>query len=51
MTLIRRGEKIALNYVAPMDFDERAQSVIPKVANVQNFIKRLKARNFRKQFW
>ena len=45
MTLVRRGEKIALNYVAPMDFDERTQSVIPKLANVQNFIKRLKNRN------
>ena len=45
MTLVRRGEKIALNYVAPMDFDERTQSVVPKLANVQNFIKRLKNRN------
>ena len=45
MTLVRRGEKIALNYVAPLDFDERTQSVIPKLANVQNFIKRLKNRN------
>ena len=45
MTLVRRGEKIALNYVAPFDFDERTQSVVPKLANVQNFIKRLKNRN------
>ena len=45
MTLIRRGEKIALKFVAPMDYDENTQTVIPKLANVQNFIKRLKSRN------
>ena len=44
MTLIRRGEKIALKYVAPLDFDETSQSVIPKLVNVQNFIKKLKSR-------
>ena len=44
MTLIRRGEKIALKYVAPLDFDETTQSVIPKLVNVQNFIKKLKLR-------
>ena len=44
MTLIRRGEKIALKYVAPLDFDETTQSVIPKLVNVQNFIKKLKSR-------
>ena len=45
MELIRRGEKIALHYVAPLDFDEENQTVIGKVSNVTSFIKRLKSRN------
>jgi len=45
MTLIRRGEKIALKYVAPDDFDETAHRVIPDAAHVRNFIAKLKNRN------
>lgn len=45
MSLIRRSEVIALNYVAPLDFDQGNQTVIPKTVNVNNFIRKLKARN------
>ena len=44
MTLIRRGEKIALKYIAPLDFDQDHHRVYSKSCNVLNFIKRLKNR-------
>ena len=45
MSLTRRGENIDLHLVAPLDFDIEKQTVIPKLANVNNFIQRLKSRN------
>lgn len=45
MKLMRRGDLIALHYLAPLDFDELNQTVIPKLANISSFIKRLKSRN------
>lgn len=44
MTLIRRGEKIALRYIAPLDFDQDHHRVYSKSPHVLNFIKRLKNR-------
>jgi hypothetical protein len=45
MILIRRGERIQLNYVAPDDFDQETLMVFAKASHVQSFIQRLKARN------
>ena len=45
MSLTRRGENIDLHLVAPLDFDVEKQTVFPKLANVNNFIQRLKSRN------
>ena len=44
MTLIRRGEQIALKYISPLDFDEEHHRVYSKSTHVLNFIKRLKNR-------
>ena len=45
MQLIRRGEIIALKYVAPEDYDDRNETVLHTTWNVKNFIQKLKARN------
>lgn len=46
MTLTRRGEQIELNYVAPLDFSPKFQTIYPRTLDkVHSFIKKLKARN------